>query len=395
MGLGLRPGAKAPAQPPMPYRLRASPRLYPHRERPRPLRRLRLGLHELDWIALAKSVERRRPAVAVVLGEIERVAWAAAPAPWIPRPPGHDPAGRRVQPMNVGRASYDDLLDAPQQQPPGPPLGIQVRAQDGTRRTASRGPVGTRRDLSTMALTRIPEGLRRQGVRRRIQERHDVRQGHRPKAVNLASDRRDEGIEISDAGRPRQLLRQPYPTGIMYSHHQDTGRGSTSSACTVCGPTGRSRCSSPSRRRSPCRNASSASPVASARSRPAATALRMMARSAATGWPRRPACSASARRSDSAASVSGRGSGGGRGIAVVARPCASRSTGFAGAAGRDGQVSAALAPVESRHRDPAGGDQVSYERTAATSGGFLPSVEREVLGAGGRPPRNRGRGVSD
>ena len=62
---------------------------------------------------------------------------------------------------------------------------------------------------------------RRQGVRRRIQERHDVRQGHRPKAVNLASDRRDEGIEISDAGRPRQLLRQPYPTGIMYSHHQD------------------------------------------------------------------------------------------------------------------------------------------------------------------------------
>ena len=97
-------------------------------------------------------------------------------------------------------------------------------------------------------------------------------------------------------------------------------------------------------------------------------------------------------RSDSAASVSGRGSGGGRGIAVVARPCASRSTGFAGAAGRDGQVSAALAPVESRHRDPAGGDQVNYERTAATSGGFLPSVEREVLGAGGRPPRNRGAG---
>ena len=42
-----------------------------------------------------KSVEHRRPAVAVVLGEIERVAWAAAPAPWIPRPPGHDPAGRR------------------------------------------------------------------------------------------------------------------------------------------------------------------------------------------------------------------------------------------------------------------------------------------------------------
>ena len=29
MGLGLRPGAKAPDQPPMPYRLRASPRLYP------------------------------------------------------------------------------------------------------------------------------------------------------------------------------------------------------------------------------------------------------------------------------------------------------------------------------------------------------------------------------
>ena len=28
MGLGLRPGAKAPDQPPMPYRLRASPRLY-------------------------------------------------------------------------------------------------------------------------------------------------------------------------------------------------------------------------------------------------------------------------------------------------------------------------------------------------------------------------------
>ena len=77
---------------------------------------------------------------------------------------------------------------------------------------------------------------------------------------------------------------------------------------------------------------------------------------------------------------------------MVARPCASRSTGFAGAAGRDGQVSAALAPVESRHRDPAGGDQVRYERTAATSGGFLPSVEREVLGAGGRPPRNRGAG---
>ena len=32
MGLGLRPGAKAPDQPPMPYRLRASPRLYPRVE---------------------------------------------------------------------------------------------------------------------------------------------------------------------------------------------------------------------------------------------------------------------------------------------------------------------------------------------------------------------------
>jgi len=28
MGLGLRPGAKAPAEPPTPYWLRASPRLY-------------------------------------------------------------------------------------------------------------------------------------------------------------------------------------------------------------------------------------------------------------------------------------------------------------------------------------------------------------------------------
>ena len=28
-GLGLRPGAKAPDEPPTPYRLRASPRLYP------------------------------------------------------------------------------------------------------------------------------------------------------------------------------------------------------------------------------------------------------------------------------------------------------------------------------------------------------------------------------
>ena len=29
-GLGLRPGAKAPDEPPTPYRLRASPRLYQH-----------------------------------------------------------------------------------------------------------------------------------------------------------------------------------------------------------------------------------------------------------------------------------------------------------------------------------------------------------------------------
>ena len=28
MGIGLRPGAKAPDEPPTPYRLRASPRLY-------------------------------------------------------------------------------------------------------------------------------------------------------------------------------------------------------------------------------------------------------------------------------------------------------------------------------------------------------------------------------
>ena len=33
MGIGLRPGAKAPDEPPTPYRLRASPRLYVRRER--------------------------------------------------------------------------------------------------------------------------------------------------------------------------------------------------------------------------------------------------------------------------------------------------------------------------------------------------------------------------
>ena len=43
MGLGLRPGAKAPDQPPMHYRLRASPRLYAAPRRLRDARHLDAG----------------------------------------------------------------------------------------------------------------------------------------------------------------------------------------------------------------------------------------------------------------------------------------------------------------------------------------------------------------
>ena len=251
---------RAPRRPPR------SPR-QPHRERPRPLRRLRLGLHELDWIALAKSVERRRPAVAVVLGEIERVAWAAAPAPWIPRPPGHDPIRR--PPASPAVPDRDHVLP-----PPGHGRGSTSSACTGLR---PHGEILL--FLAQSPPVAVPECfIRFAGRLRPIQARRD-----RPT---------DDGPERGDGMAPAAgLLRVP--------------RG----------------------------------------------------------------------RSDSAASVSGRGSGGGRGIAVVARPCASRSTGFAGAAGRDGQVSAALAPVESRHRDPAGGDQVRL-RTNGRDVGRLPPERR-------------------
>ena len=65
MGVGLRPGAKAPDKPPTPYRLRASPRLYLTSGQP-PHRPDRLALRAVA-AARIRPGERRGPGLPVRL----------------------------------------------------------------------------------------------------------------------------------------------------------------------------------------------------------------------------------------------------------------------------------------------------------------------------------------
>ena len=68
MGFGLRPGAKAPDEPPTPYRLRASPRLYSSKRRAPSCRRSRTPTAESDHVAISE-IDTSAGAGAVVQDE--------------------------------------------------------------------------------------------------------------------------------------------------------------------------------------------------------------------------------------------------------------------------------------------------------------------------------------